>query len=99
MKRFKKLVVLDKIILSELQWKSLGTLAEEVIEFSGLNPKQLAAKLAEEQGVDPGAVCFTALAVEEITEKTLNERLFWCECGYIVLDKSTRFCFESQSSD
>ncbi len=72
---FKKLVVLDRIILSTSQWAQLRGLAEEVVEFSGLTPKQLAAKLAEEQGVDPGAVCFTALAMEEITEKELNVRL------------------------
>lgn len=72
---FKKLVVLDRIILSESQWSQLRGLAHEVVEFSGLTPKQLAVKLAEEQGVDPGAVCFTALAMEEITEKELNARL------------------------
>ena len=75
MKMFKKMVILDKIILSEPQWSILKSLAEEVVEYSGLTPKQLMAKLAEEQGVDPGAVCFTALALEQITEKELNDRL------------------------
>ena len=75
MKKFNRLVVLDKIILSESQWASLKSLANEVIEYSGLTPKQLMTKLAKEQGVDPGAVCFTALALEQITEQELGTRL------------------------
>jgi len=75
MKMFDKLVILDKIILSESQWKSLKLLAKEVVEYSGLTPKQLMEKLAKEQGVDPGAVCFTALASEQIIEQELNSRL------------------------
>lgn len=75
MKSFKKLVILDKIILSEPQWAALRLMADEVVEHSGLTPKQLAEKLAKEQGADPGAVCFTALALEQITEHELNARL------------------------
>ena len=75
MKLFKKLVILDKIILSQPQWQALKGMAQEVVEYSGLTPKQLAAKLAEEQGLDPGAVCFTALAKEQMTEMVLMERL------------------------
>ena len=66
---------MDKIILSESQWADLRSIAHEVIEYSGLTSKQLVAKLEKEQGTDPGAVCFTALALEQITEKELNARL------------------------
>lgn len=75
MSKFRKLVILDRIILSDDQWHQLRQLAEEVVEYSGLTPKQLMEKLAEEQGADPGAVCFTQLAVEQTTERELNERL------------------------
>jgi glycerate dehydrogenase len=74
-KKFKKIAILDKIILSEVQWVLLRTLAEEVTEYSGLTPKQVAEKLSREQGTDPGAVCFTALALEEVTAAELNRRL------------------------
>jgi glycerate dehydrogenase len=50
-------------------------MANEVVEYSGLTPKQIMEKLAIEQGTDPGAVCFTALALEQITERELNARL------------------------
>jgi glycerate dehydrogenase len=73
--KFKKIVILDKIILSESQWTLLRTLVEDVVEYSGLTPKQVAEKLAKEQGTDPGAVCFTALALEAVTEAELNRRL------------------------
>ena len=73
--KFKKIVILDKIILSDSQWATLRSLADEVVEYSGLTPAQVAVKLAEEQGVDPGAVCFTALAVEQTTEEELVRRL------------------------
>jgi glycerate dehydrogenase len=73
--KFKRIVSLDRIILSEEQWARLRTLAEEVIEYSGLTPKQVAEKLAKEQGSDPGAVCFTALALEEVTAAELKRRL------------------------
>jgi len=75
MKKFKKLVILDKIILSEDQWKRLRSLADEVVEYAGLTPAQVTEKLQIEQAHDPGAVCFTALAMEEVSEQELNKRL------------------------
>lgn len=75
MKRFKKLVILDKIVLAQHQWNALREIAEEVVEFSGLSLEQIIAKLVKEQGLDPGAVCFTALAKEETTIRELNDRL------------------------
>ncbi|NTW46491.1 MAG: hypothetical protein HGB18_05645, partial [Candidatus Moranbacteria bacterium] len=71
----KKLVILDKIILSGDQWKRLRSLADEVVEYSGLTPQQITKKLQHEQAHDPGAVCFTALAMEEVTIRELNARL------------------------
>lgn len=75
MKKFKRLIILDKIILSEDQWQRLHSLAEEIIEYCGLTPQQVTEKLQHEQANDPGAVCFTALAMEEVTIHELNERL------------------------
>ncbi len=97
MKRFQRLVILDKIILSEEQWAALRGLAEEVVEYSGLTPEQVIEKLAREMGLDPGAVCFTALAKEEITEQVLLERLdgadavvsCWTNISDSVLQKGT----------
>jgi glycerate dehydrogenase len=74
-RKFKKLVILDKIILSNEQWAQLRALANEVVEHAGLTQKQVVEKLAREQDSDPGAVCFTALAMEEVTIHELNERL------------------------
>jgi glycerate dehydrogenase len=75
MDKFEKMVVLDRIILSEDQWKMLRSLADEVVGYSGLTPQQVTEKLQHEQAHDPGAVCFTALAMEEVSEQELNKRL------------------------
>lgn len=75
MEKFKKIVILDKIILSEDQWVRLRSLADEVIEYAGLTPTQVTENLQHEQANDPGAVCFTALAMEEVPTHELNERL------------------------
>lgn len=74
-KKFKKMVVLDRIVLTELQWTQLRGLAEEVVEFSGLRPEDVSARLKVEQAANVGAVCFTALAQERTTVDMLNERL------------------------
>lgn len=75
MKKFNKIVILDRILLTETQWAELHSLAEHVVEFSGLKPKELIRRLAEEQGLDPGAVCFTQLAKEETTTAELERRV------------------------
>ncbi|NTW30104.1 MAG: hypothetical protein HGA33_02420 [Candidatus Moranbacteria bacterium] len=75
MDKFEKMVILDSIILSKSQWSELRSLADEVIEYTGLTPAQVTEKLQHEQANDPGAVCFTALAMEEVSSEELNERL------------------------
>lgn len=75
MKLFNKVVILDRILLTEAQWAELRSLTNEVVEFSGLKPDELVKKLAEEQRLDPGAVCFTQLALEQVTETELNRRV------------------------
>lgn len=72
---FNKLVILDRIILTEEQWSTLRGLAREVVEFSGLRPKEIIEQLARDQDIDPGAVCFTALAIEQQTMEVLSGRL------------------------
>jgi glycerate dehydrogenase len=75
MTRFKRLVVLDRIILLEEQWERLHNYAEEVLEFSRLNPHELLMKLHEEMEADPKPMCWTQLAVEQVTTEELNRRL------------------------
>ena len=75
MKKFNRLVVLDRIILLEEQWKRLRCYAIEVVEFSGLNPHELLRKLHEEMEEDPKPMCWTQLAVEQVTNEELKRRL------------------------
>lgn len=75
MKRFRKLVVLDRLVLTEHQWAALRSSADEVVEFSGLRPDEVVQELAREQKLDAGAVCFTALAIQQATEEELMRRL------------------------
>ncbi|MES2409699.1 MAG: NAD(P)-dependent oxidoreductase [Patescibacteria group bacterium] len=95
MKKFKKLVILDKIILSDGQWSVLRNLAEEIIEYDGLTYKQVIQKLEIEQ-IRKGKskdVCFTEFAVEYTSEEELNRRLSGADavitCWTNIPDKVT----------
>ncbi|MBI1927593.1 hypothetical protein HYR99_25545 [Candidatus Poribacteria bacterium] len=59
MTKLDRLVVLDRIILLESQWKRLRSFAKEVVEFSGLNPHELLSKAHEEMEADPKPMCWT----------------------------------------
>ena len=74
-RKLKKLVVLDRIILLNEQWKRLNNLAEEVVEYSRLNPKEIMRRLQEEADEIQAPMCWTQLAKEEMTVRELNERL------------------------
>lgn len=74
-KRFKKIVVLDRIILLPEQWKELSGLAEEVVQYSGIDSEQLLQQLMKEQDEDPAPMCWTQLAHEEVSKKELMRRL------------------------
>ena len=73
--KFKRLVILDNLILADHQWQALHEITEEVVEYGGLDLKQVTERLAKEHESDPGVVCFSALTAEQITEIELNKRL------------------------
>ena len=75
MNRFKKIAILDKIVLLEKHWQKLNELTESLIEFSGLNPTEILQKLHAEMDAEPQPMCWTALAQEEISVKELNKRI------------------------
>lgn len=74
-RRLRKLVVLDRIILLERQWNELRELADEVVEYGGLDPHEIMRRLQEEADQAEAPMCWTQLAQEEMTVVELNERL------------------------
>lgn len=74
-RRLRKLVVLDRIILLERQWAELRALADEVVEYAGLDSKEIMRRLQEEADQAEAPMCWTQLAQEELTVAELNERL------------------------
>lgn len=74
-RRLRKLVVLDRIILLEGQWAQLRELADEVVEYGGLDPQEIMRRLQEEADQAQAPMCWTQLAQEELTLAELNERL------------------------
>jgi len=75
MNRFKRLVVLDPILLLDEQWKKLRSFASEVVEFAGLNPTEILTKIYKEMEEDPKPMCWTQLAQEHVTIEELNKRI------------------------
>jgi len=73
--KFDKLVVLDRIILLESQWRRLKEFAVEILEYSGLNPTEMLKKIYEEMEQDPKPMCWTQLAQEEVTIEELKNRV------------------------
>jgi len=74
-RKFNRIVVLDRIILLEKQWEQLRSCATEVIEFSGLKPNEMLQILQQEMAEDPKPMCWTQLAQEKITIEELNRRI------------------------
>jgi len=73
--KFKKLAILDRIILLENQWERLKAFTNKIVEFSGLNSNEILKKLHEEMEENPKPMCWTQLAQEEITIEELNKRV------------------------
>lgn len=73
--RLKKIVVLDRIILLEHQWEELRSLAEELVEYGGLDPKEIMRRLEEEADKVQAPMCWTQLAQQELTTRELNQRV------------------------
>lgn len=73
--RLNKLVVLDRIILLDRQWAELRNLAHEIVEYAGLDPREIMRRLQNEAANAEAPMCWTQLAQEELTVAELNERL------------------------
>jgi glycerate dehydrogenase len=73
--KFKKLVVLDKILLTEQHWKHLRNLAAEVVEFGGLSPDEVLEKLHGEMEDEAKPMCWTQLAVDKVSAEELALRV------------------------
>ncbi len=74
-KKLKKLVVLDRIILLDEQWNQLRSMTEELVEYGGLDPKEILRRLKEEADRPEAPMCWTQLAQEEMTVKEINKRI------------------------
>lgn len=68
-------MVLDRIILLERQWEELRSMAEEVVEYGGLDPKEILRRLEEEADKVQAPMCWTQLAQQEMTANELSERI------------------------
>lgn len=72
---FKKLVVLDPVLLTDKQWRSIGQLARDVQRFSKFTADEILSRLETEMGESAQPMCWTQLAAEKVTEKELRGRL------------------------
>ena len=75
MKRLKKLVVLDRIILLDYQWERLREMSEEFVEYAGLSNEEIIKRLEEEADREEVPMCWTQLAQEEMTVRQIQERV------------------------
>lgn len=73
--RLKRLVVLDRIILLEEQWRRLEAMADEVVVFDRISDKEILRRLQEEADEIQAPMCWTQLAIEEKTAEELDERI------------------------
>jgi lactate dehydrogenase-like 2-hydroxyacid dehydrogenase len=73
--KLRKLVILDRIILLDSQWAELRSLAEEIVEYNGLDQQEILRRLAESAADAPAPFCWTELAKEEMTLEQLNDRI------------------------
>jgi glycerate dehydrogenase len=75
LKRLKKLVVLDRIILLDYQWNMLREMSEEIVEYAGLSNDEIIKRLDDEADKEEGPMCWTQLAQEEMTAREIQERV------------------------
>lgn len=72
---FDKIVVLDKVLLTDQHWKRLRELASEVVEFGGLSPDEVLEKLHGEMEDEAKPMCWTQLAVDQVSIEELALRV------------------------
>lgn len=75
MRRLSKLVVLDRIILLKRQWDQLRSLAGQVVEYAGLDEREIIKRLQQEADTAEAPMCWTQLAQEELTVREINDRV------------------------
>lgn len=75
MDKFKKVVVLDKILLTESHWHRFRELSNELIEFAGISPDAILEKLHEEMEEEGKPMCWTQLAVDKVSLEQLESRV------------------------
>jgi len=74
-RRLKRLVVLDRIILLERQWQELRDMSDELIEYAGLSRREIVKRLEAEADQTEGPMCWTQLAQEEMTAQEVRQRI------------------------
>ena len=75
MRRLKRLVVLDRIILLQKQWRELREMTDELVEYAGLSNDEIVKKLEAEADQTEGPMCWTQLAQEEMTAHEIGDRV------------------------
>lgn len=75
MRKLQKLVVLDRIILLDDQWKRLRGMSEQIVEYAGLSNAEILRRLDAEADREEAPMCWTQLAQEEMTVHELQERI------------------------
>jgi glycerate dehydrogenase len=75
MRKLKRIVVLDRIILLQRQWQELREMADELIEYAGLSNAEILKRLEDEADRTEGPMCWTQLAQEEMTAQEIGGRV------------------------
>jgi glycerate dehydrogenase len=75
MNLFKRLVILDPILISQQQWSRLRKTSEVIVQASSAGTSELMQALNQEQERDARPMCWTQLAQEDISRERLGELL------------------------
>ena len=75
MTTFRRLVILDAIVLLRDQSSRLNAQASEVVVYSGIHPNELLKTLHKQMEQNPTPMCWTQLAQEEVTVEELKRRV------------------------
>ena len=75
MKVFKRLVILDPILISQEQWSRLKHLSEHIVQASSVGTGEFMQTLNQELERDARPMCWTQLAQETMTPENLGRLL------------------------
>jgi glycerate dehydrogenase len=73
--KFKRIVVLDPIVLLDEHRQRLELLAGRAEFFPSVNAREILKRLESEMADNPSPMCWTQLAQQEVTREELNRRL------------------------